>query len=194
MGLNLITLAEYKAYKGMASTGQDSQINALIPKVSDLVKTYCRRTFVDYVDENKVDVFKGGSDIMHLKETPVISVSSVEYSDDYGASYTSLVEFTDFVSDSDLPEQINLINSYYTSAATKKVNAFRVTYTAGYDEIPSDLKLAIMDLVTYYLRHEGALHTQKNVGANTVQIEYVTNTALPANIRRVLDLHCAHYL
>lgn len=191
MGLPLITAAEYKAYKGITSTNQDAAIAAVIPKVSEFVKIYCRRTFLDYVDESKVDIFKGGESSFNLKETPVLAVSSVEYSNDFGLTYTPLVEYTDYVVDSDT-DQINIIATYYQEI--KKVNAFKVTYTAGYETLPTDLKLGIMDLVHYYLHNEAALHTTKNVGANTVQIEYVTNSGLPAHIRRILDLHCANYL
>ena len=191
MGLSLITTTEYKAYIGLSSTNQDTAIAAVIPKVSELVKAFCRRTFLDYVDDTKIEVFKGGETAFNLKESPLIAVSSVEYSDDYGLTYTPLVEFTDYVVDTET-DQVNLIATYYQTI--KKVNAFKVTYTAGYVTLPEDLKLAVMDLVTYYLRHEAALHTNKNVGANSVQIEYVTNTHLPAHIRRVLDLYCANYL
>ena len=191
MGLPLITAAEYKAYKGISSTNQDIAIAAVIPKVSELVKSFCRRTFVDYVDETKVEIFKGGEDNLNIKESPILAVSSVEFSEDYGATYTSLVEFTDYVIDIET-DQINLIPLQYQTY--KRVNAFKVSYTAGYEVLPPDLKLAVLDLVHIYLHNETALHTTKNVGANSVQIEYITNTSLPAHIRRVLDLYCANYL
>jgi hypothetical protein len=191
MGLPLVTAAEYKAYIGITSTNQDAAIASVIPKVSELVKTICRRTFVDYIDNNKVEVFKGGETALNMKESPLLGVSGVEFSDDFGNTYIDLTEFTDYVIDTET-NQINLISVYYQGI--KKVNAFRVTYTAGFEVIPVDLKLAIFDLITYYLRHEMALHTNKNVGANTVQIEYITNTTLPAHIKRILDLYCENYL
>lgn len=191
MGLPLITAAEYKAYKGITSTTEDAALANVIPKVSELVKAFCRRTFLDYVDENKVEVFKGGEENFNLKETPLLAVKSVEFSEDYGATYLPLTEFTEYVVDTET-DQVNIIPLQYQTY--KRVNAFRVTYNAGYEILPADLKLAVMDLVNYYIRHESALHTNKNVGANSVQIEYVTNTALPAHIRRILDLYCANYL
>ena len=191
MGLPLITAAEYKAYKGITSTTEDAALANVIPKVSELVKAFCRRTFLDYVGDSKVEVFKGGEQNLNLKETPLLAVSSVEFSEDYGATYVPLLEFTEYVVDTET-DQVNIIPLQYQTY--KRVNAFKVTYTAGYEILPIDLKLAVMDLVNYYMRHESALHTNKNVGANSVQIEYVTNTALPAHIRRILDLYCANYL
>ena len=189
MANDLITLAEYKTYAGISSTNQDTAIKNLIPQVSKLAKELCRRTFLDYVDDYKTEVVKGGvNNRILLHETPILQVASVEFSEDYGKTYTTLTEFEDYVVDQDA-DTVELIASQY--ANYWKVNAFKVTYNAGYEELPSDLKLALADLITYYLRNEPAIHSGKAVGANTVQIEYVTNTGLPAHIRRVLDQHTA---
>lgn len=191
MPQNLITVAEYKTYVGINSNTQDDAIALLVPKVSELVKNLCRRTFLDFVDEAKVQSFKTSvNNRILLEETPVLEVSSVEYSTDYGKTFTTLVEFQDYVVDKDL-DSIELIASPYLNA--NRINSFKITYTAGYETLPSDLKLAVLDLVQYYLRNDAALHSKKAVGANSVQIEYITNTALPAHIRRVLDLHTSVY-
>jgi len=188
---DLVTVAEYKAYANISSTNQDATIAILVAKVSHLVKNICRRTFLDYVDEYKVDISSGGSNRILLKETPILQVASVEYSDDYGKTYTALTEFTDYVIDQD-NDAVELIAYPYVDY--KRTNAFKVTYNAGYEEIPEDLKLAVFDLVGYYIRNDSAIHSHKAIGSNTVQIEYITNTSLPAHIRRVLDLHTAYYI
>jgi hypothetical protein len=191
MGQNLITVAEYKAHSGISSTNQDSTLALVIPKVSDLIKNICRRTFVDYVDESKVEVKRSLTHNRFLAaETPLMSVSSVEFSDDYGQTYTSLVEFTDYVIDVD-SDAVEIISSPYVDYS--KVNAFKFTYNAGYETIPQDLKMATMDLVQYYMRNDSAVHSTKSVSPNTMQIEYVSSTNLPAHIKRVLDLHTAYY-
>lgn len=41
MGLPLVTRDEYKDYVGINSTNSDEIIDAIIPKVSEYVKTYC---------------------------------------------------------------------------------------------------------------------------------------------------------
>ena len=38
MGLNLVTLAEYKAYAGITSTTSDAQLTTIITGTSNLVK------------------------------------------------------------------------------------------------------------------------------------------------------------
>jgi hypothetical protein len=74
-----------------------------------------------------------------------------------------------------------------------KVNAFRFTYNAGYETIPEDLKLAAMDLTQYYMRNDSAVHSTKSISPNTMQIEYVSSTNLPAHVKRVLDQYTAYY-
>lgn len=186
MGLDLVTLEEYKSYAGIASTNQDTAIEAIIPKVSTLVKNYCRTTFVDYVNDAKVDNTNGGTDVIYLKEYPILSVSGVEYSEDYGQTYTDLVEFTDYVFDVEntairaLPADVEF---------PSLINGYKITYYAGYETLPDDLKVAILDLVTYYLKNDGSVHSPKAPGTNSVQIEYITSTALPAHIARVLNLY-----
>ena len=188
---DLVTVPEYKAYAGISSTTQDATIGILIGKVSHLVKNICRRTFLDYVDDFKVDTSRGPVDNrILLPETPVIQVASVQFSDNYGQTYTDLVEYTDYVVDTDR-DAVEFIATQYMDY--NRVNAFRITYNAGYETIPEDLKLAVFDLVGYYIRNDAAIHSHKSIGANTVQIEYITNTSLPAHIRRVLDLHTAYY-
>lgn len=185
MGLDLVTRSEYKAYVGINTTNQDSIISAIIPKVSELVKTYCRRTFVDYVNDAKIEVTSAGyGPAITLDEYPIISVSTVEFSEDYGQTYTELVEYTDYV--------VNHRDATIVSIAgdwPELLNGYQITYTAGYETIPLDLKLAVMDLVTYYMKNDMAVHSPKAPGTNSVQVEYITTAAFPAHIRRILDMY-----
>lgn len=186
MALNLITRQEYKAYVGIKSTNEDAAIDALIPRASQFVKAYCKRTFVDYMDAPRVDVYKGGSSII-LTETPVVSIVSVERSTDYGRTYAPLSEYDSWVLDGYqlLPTSDKVFPSL--------VRGYRVTYFAGYDDVPPDLALAVMDLVTYYRKNDSVSHAQKASGSGSLQIEYLTSTTLPAHIRRVLDLYVEDY-
>lgn len=189
MGLPLITKAEYKAYAGINSTTHDATIDILIPKISELVKNICRRTFVDYVNDTKTEYHEGGSSFLVPEEYPVIAVSSLEYSSDYGSTFSSLVEYTDYA----LSKATNSIKAISSTGFPGAINGYKLTYTAGYETLPEDLKLAILDLLTYYIKNDSAIHSNKAPGTNTVQIEYVTTTNLPAHIKRVLDLHAANY-
>lgn len=190
MGLDLITLQEYKTYANILGNTQDAQITAMIPRVSSFVKQICRRTFVDYVDDAKVDVFRGGVDKLVLQETPLIAMQGVEFSYDYGQTYTSLVEYTDYVVDQ-ATANIELLQDYYKKF--NQANAYKVTYTCGYETLPSDLKLAVLDTLMHQIRNDGAIHSTKAIGSSTTQLEYLTNAQLPAHIRRTLQLYSENY-
>lgn len=189
MGADLVTKAEYKAYAGIASDTQDAIITSIIPKVSQLIKSLCRRTFLDHVNESKIEVYSGGhGNKLYLKEYPLLSVIAVEKSVDYGAIYTELVEFTDYAIDQE-DGSIVAINADFT----KYINGYKITYTGGYENLPDDLKIAVMDLVTYYIKSDSSIHSTKSPGSNSVQIEYITTTNLPAHIKRVLDLYTSSF-
>ena len=188
MAANLITKQDYKTYAGISSTNQDAEIDLLIPKVSELVKSYCRRSFIDYVDEARTEVFEGGFGSLLLKESPVIQVISVELSINYGQTYTKLTKFTDWVQTGDYVIGIS------PEGFKPYINGYKVSYFAGYETVPEDLKLAVLDLVTYYRKNDGSVHNNKSPGAGgSVQLEYIMNTNFPAHIKRVLDLYVADY-
>ena len=197
MALNLITISEYKTYAGIKSSNYDKEIVGLIPRVSEFVKNYCGRTFVDYVDSDKVEYFNGGTSKLILDETPVISVDSVGYSIDFGQTYTNLVQYKDWILDDGGIRSLNTnaVNSLITvnRGFPEVIRGYRVTYRAGYNDVPADVGLAIMDLVTYYRKHDMSVHSSKAPGTNNVQIEYISTTSLPAHIKRVLDMYRADY-
>ena len=188
MGLNPTTKADYKAYAGIKSTNEDAVIDFIIPKVSQLVKNYCGRTFVDYWDTPKTEIFNGGVKKFILSETPLVTISKVQRSVDYGQNWTDMEQYVEWVQEDD-----TILSLDTTGYFTKLIRGYKVEYTAGYDDVPPDLETAVLDLVTYYRRHDSAIHSSKNPGSNTVQIEYISTTSLPAHIRRVLDLYRADF-
>ena len=191
MGTALVTRNEYKTYIGINGTEQDSSIDSLISKISELVKSYCRRTFVDYVNEIKTEYFNGDIQRIYLQEYPVIQVLSVENSTDYGQNYTDLVEYTDYALDKETDSIVTLSSTlkfpYY-------INGYKVNYYGGYEVLPEDLKLAVFDLITYYLKNDAVV---KNLRVPTTQImtlEYGPNaTNFPSHIARVLNLYKASW-
>ncbi len=189
MGADLVTKASYKAYAGISSNNSDAVIDSLIPKVSALVKTLCRRTFVDYVDVAKVELSDGGYKNIYVEEYPIINVVSLAYSTDYGSTYTDLTLYKEYAVHKLTDSLVCISPTVFPEA----VNGYKITYKAGYASVPADLQLAIFDLLTYYIKNDSAIHSNKAPGANSVQIEYVTTTNLPAHIKRVLDLYTANY-
>lgn len=188
MGLSLFTRQEYKNYKGITSANSDGQIDSLIPKVSEFAKTYCRRTFVDWVGDPLVEYSAGGFREIILRETPVIQIASVQQSTNYGQTYTALTKFTDWVQDGDYIVCVQAEGRF-----KELIRGYKITYFGGYETVPEDLKLACMDLLTYYKENEAAVKSMRAAGTNTTQIEYIQSNSLPAHIRRVFDLYQQDY-
>ena len=189
MAYNLITRTEYKTYAGIKSNNYDAEIDALLPRVSLLVKNYCGRTFVDYMDIStpKTEYFDGGVKQFILDETPIVTINSFQYSVDYGQTWNNLVKYTDWVDNDD-----KLISILYPTFPYY-LKGYKVVYNAGYVDVPADLALAVMDLMSYYRQNDMSIHSTKAPGTNNVQIEYISTTSLPAHIRRVLDMYRADY-
>ena len=189
---DLITLEDYKEAEGISTPKDDLKLNALIPSVSQLVKTYCGTSFVDYYSSNKIETFSinWATNLVQLTETPLVSIVSVEERDDYSSSYTT-VPATEYFADTTLDVV------YRVSTQGGKKNwpggpaAVKITYKAGYDTCPADLKLAMIDLITYY--HKDEHKERKVMGGASIQNSASTtqsnNVGFPDHIKRVLDLY-----
>jgi len=191
---NLITVEEYKESEGIEKPKDDLRLNYLIPSVSQLVKTYCGNSFVDYYSTNKIDTINIDWDthIVQLTESPVNTIVSVEERDTYEDSYNTLTTaaheyYLDSVTDSVM---CTTGGSSYKNWR-RGPGAVRITYTAGYASIPVDLRLAVTDLVTYYLKDEHK--ERRTIAGASIQNQASTsqrnNVAFPDHIKRVLDLY-----
>lgn len=197
MGLPLVTLAEVKAYAGITSNNQDVEINALIPRVSELVKSYCSRTFIDFVNDSAIEVTNGGdSSFIYTEEPSIITISSLEYSTDYGLTYTALTEYTDYVLDTGRDRIFAVPGGLLNGKFKDLTNGYKVTYNAGFVDavVPDDLKQAVIDIVMYYSKHDMAVKSNKAGGTNTVQIEYILQPGFPEHIERILNLYARDFV
>lgn len=177
----LVTLAEYKTYASINSTDFDDKLSSIVTKVSELVKTYCNRLFIDGYDpisSSFLDIveYTNRDGNYYPNEFPIQSVVSVEYSQDNGETYSSAIGCAfDRVKEA----------IYIPDEGREGVNAFKITYKGGYQNTPEDLKLACLDLIEFYYKGE---YTPRKSSSNNV-IEYITTSDLPSHIKRVLDLY-----
>lgn len=188
---DLITLNEYKEQEGITSPKDDLRLNHIIPSVSQLVKTYCGNSIVDYYSQDKVEEFTvdWNTSIVQLTESPLISITKVEERENFSSPYAELTS-SDYYVDTTTDSVVRVINGTYKNWKTGP-GSVRITYRAGYSECPADLKLAVYDLVTYYLKDEHK--ERKTLAGATVQNQASTtqrnNVAFPDHIKRVLDLY-----
>ena len=190
---DLITLASYKEAEGLSTPKEDLRINALIPSVSQLIKTYCGNSFVDFYSSNKTETFSidWSTYIVQLTESPVNAIVSVQERQSYSDSYATLTTGAyEYALDKNTDSVFRTSSASYKNWA-QGVDAVKVVYTAGYSAVPDDLKLAVIDLITYYLKDE---HKERRTiqGAsiqNAASSSQRDNVAFPDHIKRVLDLY-----
>lgn len=193
---DLINITEYKAFASISSTNSDASLTVLIPMVSDFVKAYCGRNFVNNTTADPVgteapvvtntpivEYFSNGGRYIYLREAPLISLTSVEQKLYPGADYTAITSQIHYEYDQENECLVSLLKDGFP----RMPNAVKITYTGGYSSTPEDLKLGIFALIKYYLKDESV--PRKSINHNQISTEYVQSADLPAHIKRVFDLY-----
>ena len=191
---DLVTLSDYKDAEGIVSPKEDLRISSLIPSVSKLVKTYCGNSIVDFVSSDKTEDFDIYWDTyaVQLTESPIVSITSVRERSGYDQSYTTLTTGAyEYYLDTRTDSLVRTNESGTRLNWKHGVGAVRVVYRAGYSSTPDDLKLAVFDLIKYYLKDERKARMQI-AGAmveNQVSSSIRGNTGFPDHIKRILDFY-----
>ena len=197
---DLITLQQYKDFAGLTGVTMDARINVIVDSVSELVKNYCGTSLIDDYSSAKTEYFDIKDNIttrVMLDEGPIRTVTSVQERESQADSYVTLItENSDssgkyeYIIDS-MTDSIIRTNQDVDKAFPKGRKAVKVVYTAGYSSCPEDLKLAIFDLVKYYLKDERK--ERMSIGGATIENPVSTsirnNTGFPDHIKRVLDMY-----
>ena len=175
---DLITLAEYKDAKEIKSPNLDVKIETLITLVSDFVEVYCGRRFLT---ETYTDALYGVcEDSIYIQNPPLTDVAVIEF---YNTSREwELVDLEAYLIEEDI---ITFLDLPIVHDTPKK--PFRLEYTGGYVDIPAALRLAVIDMVTFYHKNEAT--PKKSVSSLNVQAPGFTDNNLPSHIKRVLDLY-----
>jgi len=194
---DLFTIDDYKTYKALSSFSEDAKITPLISGVSQLIKTYCGRSFVDYYSTPVTQFFNNiwQMEFIQLQESPVNNISAIYERASITDSYTALSATSDYYLDNstDCIYRINSSGTGFTSFAIGP-GAIKVVYTGGYAACPDDLKLASMDLLTYYLKED--YKTNRSIGSASLnsavpvgRLGSAGSAAMPDHIKRVFDLY-----
>lgn len=189
---NLVTLEEYKEAEGITSVKEDLRITTLVESVSQLVKTYCGNSLVDFWNTNKVEEFSinWATSMVQLTESPIKEIVSVEERNDFSSPYSTLTS-SDYYLENSTDSIFRVTSTGQPRNWKSGPGSVKVTYKAGYEVVPADLKLAVFDLITYYLKDEHK--ERKSLQGATIQNQASTsqrnNVAFPDHIKRVLDLY-----
>ena len=197
---DLVTLQQYKDFNGLESVKNDARINHIIDQVSQLVKSYCSSTIIDYAATNKTEFFTVKDDLVDtiiLEESPIIDVVSVEERTGQADAYVTLITENsnnsgkyEYVVNDD-SDSITRTSDSGTKSWPKGPKSVKVVYKAGYVSTPDDLKLAVFDLIKYYLKDERK-ERMTIAGAtveNAVSSSLAGNIGFPDHIKRILDMY-----
>ena len=197
---NLVTIQQYKDFAGLQGVKSDARINTIIPQVTQVVKNYCGSSIVDYYSSAKTeyfDILDDRTSRIMLDESPVNTVTSVSERESQADSYITLITGNsdnsgkyEYIVDSST-DSIVRTNDSATKYFPKGWEAVKVIYTAGYSATPEDLKLAVFDLIKYYLKDERKARMQI-AGAmveNQVSSSISRNIGFPDHIKRILDFY-----
>jgi hypothetical protein len=173
--MDLITLQEYKNYKKINNPEKDAVLSTVITSVSNLIKVYCGKTFIDHYDTpiTEVRTIKDGMDAVVLSEYPLRVVSAVT------------AKGVDITPDITVDADMGIISSA-PNFLTPGVDVLSVTYTGGYEETPADVKLACFELVDYYV--QGEHKSRKTFGGSSVEYHQSVNE-WPFHIQSILDMY-----
>ena len=197
---DLVTLQQYKDFAGLQGVQNDARINTIIDQVSQLVKSYCSSTIIDYATTNKTEFFTIKDDLVDtiiLEESPIIDVVSVDERTGQADPYVTLITENsnnsgkyEYVVNDD-SDSITRTSGSGTKSWPKGPKSVKVVYKAGYVSTPDDLKLAVFDLIKYYLKDERK-ERMTIAGAtveNAVSSSLAGNIGFPDHIKRILDMY-----
>ena len=188
--VNLVTIQEFKSYKGINSEEYDPIISFLIGGVSDFIKNVTNRQLIEYSSKSKIEYFNAVGAAYYLpEEFPLLSVSELATSVDGGVTYTPLVVNVDYFVDT--KDDLVLSNTSTTGFLTSSIshNSGRITYRGGYVTTPLDLKLAALDLVNHYYKEE-YIPSKALQGASVENpVIIIDGHRAPPHVQRTLDLY-----
>lgn len=196
-GLLLVTIDEFKSYKGITKP-DDAKIMQIIEGASNYAKEYCKRSFIDYYSVDKVELHDASIyDTILLDELPVRSITSVEVSLDGDFSGTDPDKITTleaystyYPNNEDSLITSGLVGYPLALGGIKGVPNLRVTYKAGYETTPKDMKLAVMDLVEYFISEEFTPRKSfKDMSIENLGFRAGGDSGLPAHIKRVFEMY-----
>lgn len=180
----LVSLADVKETLGISSgvTTNDNLLTRKINQATDMIESYCGRRFAatTYTDE----VYDAtNTDQVILRQRPVTAVASFSVRDSVDNSNSwELINTTDYF----LHGSSGLLNLLFTFGG--KWSRGKVSYTAGYTTIPSDLAEACAMLAAYLFQNSTSGSAVKSKQEGSRKIEYYDTSTSNNSLFKQLGL------
>lgn len=169
-----------KSYLEIADTdaSHDRLLQELNKRLSAWVEQYCDRTFAKatYTEQHDGD----GSDTLAVRHWPLLSVASLYDDPERAFPASTQIAAADFVV---YPSRgLIKLDGLAFSAGIQNV---KVTYDAGYQEIPEDLQQAVCELIADRFRHRDDQGLRSlTIGAYSATY---ADEAIPEETRMILN-------
>ena len=167
-----VTSSEAKSHLRVDTTADDTLIGTLITAARQHVENHLRRALITQTWELVMDAFPAG-DVIRLPRPPLVSVTSIKYTDVAGSEST--FSSAAYVVDTDSTKGRVVLKSgeSWPSDTLAAANGVRVRYVAGYGSaaaVPNPIRQAILLLIgTLYENRESVLVAQ---GVTVAQLPF----------------------
>ncbi len=173
-----VTSTEAKSHLRVDTTADDTLIGTLITAARQHVEAHLRRALITQTWELVTDAFPVG-DVLRLPLPPLVSVTSIKYTDEDGAESTFSSGLYVVDTDSTKGRVVLKNGETWPSVTLAAANGVRVRYVAGYGEasaVPRPIRQAILLLIgTMYENRESVLVAQ---GVTVAQLPFGVDALL----------------
>lgn len=191
---DLVTLENVKEFIGLASTdtSKDTFLRHLITRASRFIKTYAGREFVSATFSEEVH---SGNDRqkLYLDHYPIISVTEVK-EDDVALDAD---EYEVLANEGALFREAGWYGGTLAMASVlstepdpyAETRNLKVTYTAGWADVPDDIEQACLQMVALWYTGAGTYGIEHETTPGGYSVTYSKATGVPEDIKQVLDLY-----
>lgn len=182
----LVTLSELKSFLGITDSSQDAKLQVFLDSVEASVINFCDVSFVPV--PVTLEVHDGNeSDTIIPDYIPLISVQAVKLGTEAdGSGGDPLTAGRDFYFNENLIRLRNHVTPFFRGSLA-------VSYTHGYETVPADVKLAVMQSVKAEMKRdqentEGVSSRSKGDESESLGSAWDAKSGLPKQI--VSKLQC----
>lgn len=167
----IVSVGDLKNYMGIDTPIYDEKLTMIVNAMTDYIESRCGRRFkstayIEYVNGDD-------SDALQMKQYPITAIASVEENSntDNTGNWATLSSTEYFNIGTDL--DAGIIRK--TCKTFKGTANYRVTYTAGYITLPSDLKYACYMLASEaFNRSRSAGVKSESLGDHSITFESIS--------------------
>jgi len=143
-----ITVNDVKAWLGVESNDQDGVIQIAIAAAYEHEERSEGKPFLAIMPQTWYQDFPAFAPVMRLPIKPVMEVVSIVYADPAGADQ-SVENFNYYLFEDETGPYIAPAPGYSWPSTYNRVDAVRITWNAGYADVPAKHKIAMLQHIAF---------------------------------------------